>query len=182
MRFAFTGAHGTGKSSVLNGLADWLYTRQIEVLNNSSSARHIINSGMDINENGDDKIQLIVQSSHVQKFCKDQWMTDRCVVDGYAYTEYLHKQGKVSLDTLNITKILMKQFLPLYDHIFYVPIEFPIVADQVRSTDTPFQRDIDDIISKTLGDHPTIKKMTRLTGPVECRIAQVQLVLDQYFK
>jgi thymidylate kinase len=178
MRFALTGAHGTGKSSVLNGLADYLASHQIEVQNNSSSARHIIQSGMTINENGDDLVQLIVQSSHVQKFCKDRWMTDRCVIDGYAYTEYLHKQGKVSVEALNITRTLLQKFLPLYDFIFYVPIEFPIVDDQVRSQASHFQRDIDDIIYKTLGEYDLTKKMIQLTGSVENRINQVKETLS----
>lgn len=181
MRFALTGAHGTGKSSVLNSQAEFLATNQIDLMNNSSSARHISKSGMAVNENGDDLVQLIVQSSHVQKFCKDRWFTDRSVIDGFAYTDYLYKQGKVNFSTWETTHRLMEKFLPLYDHLFYVPIEFEVTTDAVRSADTSFQKDIDKIIYHHIQPLLLRGKATTLTGTVERRAEQIKSVLSHFF-
>jgi hypothetical protein len=62
-----------------------------------------------------------------------------------------------------------------YDHVFYLPVEFPIVLDGLRPDDTAFQADIDARIRRLL-ESADVPYRT-LTGPVEARQEQVRKVV-----
>ena len=59
-----------------------------------------------------------------------------------------------------------------YDHVFYLPVEFPIVLDGLRPDDTGFQADIDRRITDLLKGADVA--FHTLTGPVEARQEQVR--------
>jgi hypothetical protein len=59
-----------------------------------------------------------------------------------------------------------------YDHVFYLPVEFPIVLDGLRPDDTGFQADIDGRIVKLLEIHDV--SFDTLTGTIEERQGQVR--------
>jgi hypothetical protein len=62
-----------------------------------------------------------------------------------------------------------------YDHVFYLPVEFPIVLDGLRPDDPAFQADIDCRIRHLL-DTADVAVHT-LTGPVPARQEQVRAVV-----
>ena len=59
-----------------------------------------------------------------------------------------------------------------YDHVFYLPVEFPIVLDGLRPDDTAFQADIDRRITDLLKGADVA--FQTLTGTVEARQEQVR--------
>ncbi len=62
-----------------------------------------------------------------------------------------------------------------YDHVFYLPVEFPIVLDGLRPDDTAFQADIDRRITELLKGEDV--SFQTLTGPVDARQEQVRQVV-----
>lgn len=175
MRFALTGSHGVGKTSVISELDDWLSNSNIECIYNSSNARKVKKAGMPINDNGSDLVQHIIASSHISHFSKDNWFADRCILDCYAYGEYLYREGKISLSCNVNVKYLLNTFIQKYTKIFYVPIEFEMVKDGVRKEDTQFQKDIDSII-RTYLDTSLIEYEV-ITGSIEDRCEQIKYII-----
>ena len=176
MRFALTGSHGVGKTSVISELDDWLSNNGIKCIYNSSSARKVKKSGMAINDEGDDTVQTIIAASHISHFSEDNWFADRCLLDCYAYGKHLFHRDKVSNECNKVLSKLTYKFLNNYTKIFYVPIEFEMVKDGVRKEDTEFQKQIDEIIKYYL-DNLNINYET-ITGSVEERCEKIKLVIQ----
>ena len=65
MRFALTGSHGVGKTSIISELDDWLSNKGISCIYNSSNARKVKKSGMAINDEATtiDKLLRLKRSS-----------------------------------------------------------------------------------------------------------------------
>jgi thymidylate kinase len=175
MRFALTGSHGVGKTSVISELDDWLSVRGIKSIFNSSNARKIRQSGMLINDEGDDIVQLIIECNHVSHFSSNNWFADRSVLDTYAYGKYLYKRGKISTSCDATVSYLMKQFIGRYKVVFYIPIEFDMVSDGVRKEDKKFQKEIDQIIKAYL-DTSSVNYET-ITGSVTERAEQIKEII-----
>ena len=68
-------------------------------------------------------------------------------------------------------KVAEYQLRSQYTHVFYLPIEFPIVPDGLRPLDPDFQKEIDERMVKLLDLHDV--KYESLTGSVEERIEQL---------
>jgi thymidylate kinase len=176
MRFALTGSHGVGKTSIISELDDWLSNKGISCIYNSSNARKVKKSGMAINDEGDDTVQTIIAASHISHFSEDNWFADRCLLDCYAYGKHLFRQDKVSNECNRTLSKLTYKFLQSYKKIFYVPIEFDMVKDGVRKEDKVFQTEIDLIIKNYL-DNLEINYVT-VTGSVEERCEQIKNVIQ----
>lgn len=175
MRFALTGSHGVGKTSVISELDDWLSNKGINCIYNSSNARKVKKAGMSINDSGDDIVQLIVASSHINHFSEENWFADRCILDCYAYGEYLYRENKISSACNINVKYLLENFLKRYTKLFYIPIEFKMVNDGVRKEDEMFQKSIDDIIYHTLTKYKINYETVK--GSVEERCQQIQKII-----
>lgn len=172
MKYVLTGSHGTGKTTIINSIYDWLEEKNIKPIINSSSARKIKQSGRLINDDGDDIVQMIVNSSHIVNFREDNWFADRCIIDSFSYAVYQYKIGKVSKSVYDISLHMVKQFACLYDKIFYVPIEFPLTKDEERKDEVNFQREIDSIIASTISDLRLSVEV--INGRVEERVETIK--------
>lgn len=170
-RYALCGTHGTGKTTVLKDLEEDLRKRNITPVFNTSNARKLHEIGAQINDSGGDFVQYVVQSSHVSRFADVNWFADRCVIDGFAYMAAAKHRGKVTDKCWNIVEQLMREFIPLYTQIFYVPIEFEMENDGIRKADVEYQKEIDQLILKELH---SLKNLTIVKGT---RDARKQIVL-----
>jgi hypothetical protein len=74
-------------------------------------------------------------------------------------------------------KLAERRLRTNYSHVYYLPIEFPIVLDGLRPDDPAFQKDIDDRVIGLLASHG-IEHAT-ITGSVEDRLAQIERHLGQ---
>ena len=96
--------------------------------------------------------------------------SDRCVLDGVVYTEWLWRESKVERWVLDYAENVFDYYKNRYDYIFYLKPEFDIVADGTRSVDARFRDEIVDLFDKY------IKRMNvpviTLTGSVEQRLEQ----------
>ena len=64
-----------------------------------------------------------------------------------------------------------------YDHIIYVPVEFELVEDGVRSPSKEYQMNIDDKVCKILEDYVAEERRTTIRGTPEERLEQVKKLI-----
>lgn len=151
MRIGITGAQSVGKTTLLNALRSEKCFQSYTVCDEVT--REIRNMGFDINEAGSDVTQLLIMQKHIVNLYMNECMlTDRTSLDGLVYTTYLHLHGKVSKDTLNKAKQIYDKTIKDYDFLFYIPPEFDIVPDGVRSPDVVFRDEIVELFKGFLSE------------------------------
>lgn len=142
-RIIFTGAQGTGKTTVLKALEE----RGANVI--TEVVRNLSKKGVKINEAGDEDGQKKIFKAYEKLLNENTpYISDRGLVDVLAYTMYLSEKGLVP-DTLvdKQYKSLAKFMKNNGDIIYcYFPIEFDVVNDGVRSVDEDFRKAIDENI------------------------------------
>ena len=168
---SFTGAQSTGKSTLLDmcmslllGNSEtnaysavdrdkWVFIPEVTRL---IKRQH----GVNINEQGTDDTQLLILNQHLintiqfKQNLKDQgcyYMMDRCIMDGYVYSKYLHNHGRIDDDTMNIAESMYRKLIPSLDAIFYThPDDVSIHDDGERSIDPDFRNEIIEIYNDVL--------------------------------
>lgn len=178
-RIIFTGAQGTGKSTILNHYKDLGYNVITEIV------RNLAKTGVKINEMGDIDGQKTIFNEY-QKLLKSKkgYISDRGLTDvaSYTFSHAISDRRKVKADS-PLKKLADRQFLALCKFhqdnpdiiVCYFPIEFPVVDDGVRSTNEEFRKEIDFLIKNIL-DTSGINYYT-IIGTVEERIKQIDDIL-----
>lgn len=173
-----TGAHGTGKTTITSNLRpligdSWFITE--------SSTRR---SGIKTDMSATDSDQLALLESIKQYEIDNQLFDrkcflDRSMIDFYAYTRFLHITGQVSDQTESIIRLEFEKRLPLYEKIFYLPIEFGIKSDGVRPGSVDYQYQIDLEIKSIIEEYGLL--VIELTGSVDERVDKIVNELEFEF-
>src|SRR3989344_507080 len=148
MKIAFTGTHGTGKTTLTHDLVAALKKKGYDVGLVSPVAR---NCPFPINENSTEESQLWISLAMINKELetKKQYkyiMCNRSILDVYAYTFNIIGHN-------NFFKNLFEYWIKTYDMLVYVPIRFELKRDLARSDNVEFQKRIDTIIKKILDEN-----------------------------
>lgn len=172
-RIILTGAQGTGKTTLMNALA-------VDGTRTFSVARDVaLEDGWTPESVASEAHQKkVFDALHKALSSKKSYISDRGLTCVAAYTADGVMSGSIS------KKFADKQIAKLVKFhnsnpdtlIVYTPIEFPIVGDGVRDTDTINQYKIDFIIRELL-DSLNIKYIT-VTGSVEERVKQIEDALN----
>lgn len=172
LKIGLCGPHSSGKTTLLNALTFYFTEKDISVL--PEITRVIQKQGIAINEDGGLDSQILVMATHMQNLLtRDNFIVDRCLVDGYCYTEYLYNQRKVPTWFMNYSKELVRQYLGEYDIIFYLPAEIPLVADGVRSSNASFREKVVKIFEKNIPIFEKDAYIVNVSGTVEERMILV---------
>jgi predicted ATPase len=175
--FTFTGAQSTGKTTLLKKVKE-LYPNRFEYVDEVT--RRIQRLGVSINDEAKnyDLTQSLIIGDHLINYMKvhnepheniSDILLDRCIVDGYIYTKYFYKQGKVSSKVFNFAEYWFKELTPKYDVIFYTnPADVKLIDDGVRSTKAEFRQDIIDLYNREFLDR--YDNICVLNGSVEERL------------
>lgn len=172
MKIIFTGAQGTGKTTILNHYRD-----RFPVI--TEVVRDLAKTGLKINEMGDEEGQHTIFETYVDRLTNTpSYISDRGLTDVFAYTWFHHEvQNKISRDEISYESVTLLDFIEDNPDVIwcYFPIEFDVVDDGVRSTEEEFRHYIDRTI-KELMDDAHIPYHT-ITGTVEERIKQVDEII-----
>lgn len=171
MKIAICGSNSTGKTTLLKAVRD---SGQLDDYVFIEEITRSIGKNFPINEMGGNETQLMIMNTHFNNLYIENSVMDRCMIDGYAYTNWLYMEGKVSRWVKDYAKEMCYRFTSMYDYIFYIPIEeaVPLEDDGVRSTSQSFRDGIDRKINNiviTLEDHTEVK-IHPLKGSVEERL------------
>ncbi len=140
MRIALTGAHSTGKTTLLERLKEERIFKTYTFI--TEITRSVMNKGHSINEEGGDTTQLLIMESHSSNLTYENSIMDRCFLDGIVYTDYLHQKGKVSLGVFEESLKLFQHNVKKYDKLFYIIPEVDLKEDGVRSSNLLFRQQI----------------------------------------
>lgn len=173
MRLALAGAHGTGKTTLLNALRERPEFAEVTFL--PEITRIIKQQGFAINEAGNLDTQILVMNTHMTNLlCNKNFIVDRCLIDGYVYTHYLFNHEEVPEDMEEYASFLLRSYVYQYDRIFYLPVEFDLHDDGVRSVNPEFRTEIERIFKFVVPAATKYgAKITTLTGSVSERVEQV---------
>ena len=150
MKISFTGTGCSGKSTLLQKCVEYYgdrftYVREV--------TRPIARKGLPINESGNDDTQRAIIGAHIENNKLDNVIMDRCIVDGYVYTQWLFEQQKVSEETYQYAWNTFRDIVNDIDIIFYCcPLKME--DDGQRSTNENFQKDIASNMSLLLYQEP----------------------------
>lgn len=172
-KIVFTGAQGTGKTTILEKFKKDGYDVITEIV------RNLAKNGVNINKDGDENGQQTIFDEYKRLLSTNSnYVSDRCLIDVTAYTIYLSKHGKVGGEFTDEMLRQLHQFITQNPDIIYCyfPIEFDVVADGVRDTDEEFRKEINDIILALL---KLLKiKFVYITGNPEERYKIIRTVED----
>ena len=178
-KIILTGAHGTGKTTVLNIFEEsgWpVITEVVRRLNKDA--------GVKINEDGDCSGQQAIFDTYKELLQQDNYVSDRGLTDVIAYTKYLCDEGKIDKSLFEEQFEQFKEFHKNNSDILYCffPIEFDIEDDNVRSTAKEFQKKVNDnirwIISEIGMTSDTGINFITVSGTPEERFQMIQDTIE----
>lgn len=168
---SFTGPSCSGKTTLVNQI-HWDSYFDSEHLNLvPSHTRQLKKDGYDINNKGSDKTQTKIIDIHHMNYldyqCDDKtYITDRCIIDGLVYTEWLHTKQLVGDNIFRYAKAVFDSIIDKHDVIFYChPVEYKDDQDRKLSHDDHQQICLlfEHYISK-------LSNVIRLEGSIEERL------------
>lgn len=168
-RIAIVGSFSTGKTTLGNELA-----RKLDLPLLPEVARQVVELGFKLDKDATPETETLIflRQWHAE-MTHPEFVGDRSLIDVIAYAGWVlehqefrkeHYLWEACLD------IAQANLRTQYSHVFYLPIEFPIVLDGLRPDDPEFQADIDSRMKKILESYAVAH--TELTGTVEDRLNQ----------
>ena len=172
MKIAFVGSFSTGKTTLANLFAkEWDYPLLPEV------AREVVQLGFPLDQSATAETEtLIFLKQWRAEAVHDRFVADRSIYDVLAYADWVmeHQDGDRKENHLwyESREIATLDLRARYDHVFYLPVEFPIVLDGLRPDNPEFQADIDRRVVELLKGADV--DFSTLTGSVAERQEQVR--------
>jgi len=172
MRITLSGALCTGKSTLIDELKkipeiSGKFAFKGEIL------RDLLKQGVKINEQGTNETQLLVISKMIENAALRNVILDRSVLDSLVYSLYLYEKEQITKKILRIAEAAFENIQ--YDICFYLPVEFDIIPDGVRSGNKEFRNRIAQLFEEviTAYNYPIII----LKGNIQDRVKQFTNVL-----
>jgi deoxyadenosine/deoxycytidine kinase len=165
-RIAIVGSFSTGKTTTAEILA-----RRLDLPLLPEVAREVVELGFKLDKDASPETEtLIFLRQYNNELSTPEFVGDRSLIDVMAYAGWvLDNQKRTKEFHLwdECVRLAERRLRTSYSHVFYLPIEFPIVLDGLRPDDPEFQRDIDERIRRLLRandiEHETI------TGTIDSR-------------
>lgn len=175
-RIVFVGSFSTGKTTLAELLA-----RKLDVPLLPEAAREIAAMGFKLDKDATAETEtLIFLKQYNNELSYPNFVSDRSLIDVMAYAGWVLDNQPRRLENAlwdECERLAERQLRTNYSHVFYLPIEFPIVPDDLRPMDPDFQRDIDQRIVKLLETHDV--RHDTLAGSVDERMSQIESMLSK---
>src|ERR1041384_4649883 len=169
-RIAIVGSFSTGETTRAEARAEPLGLPLLPEV-----AREVASLGFKLDKDATPEVEtLIFLRQLYNEMIHDDFVGDRSLIDVMAYAGWVldnqERRREFALWDACV-KVAESQLRSQYTHVFYLPIEFPIVPDGLRPLDPDFQADIDKRMLAILDRHAV--HHTTLTGSVEERIERL---------
>lgn len=173
-RIALIGSFSTGKTTLAELLANELNLPLLP-----ETAREVVELGFKLDKDATPETEaLIFLKQYNNELSTEEFVGDRSLIDVMAYAGWVLDNQPRTKETVlwdECLKLAERQLRGNYSHVFYLPIEFPIVLDGLRPDDPDFQSEIDERLLRIARTHD-IRYVT-LKGSIQERMDQIRLVL-----
>ena len=170
---SFSGPSCSGKTTLVSAVNWNDYFKNHYLV--ESHTRALKSKGMQISEKGSDETQVAVMDIHHSNYIKfntktntKTFITDRCVLDGIVYTEWLANTDRIHSNILSYASKIFMDIKDKIDILFYCePVEYRDDADRKLS-----KRDheiICNLFESYIGMFD-LNQVVRLRGSVEERL------------
>ncbi len=171
LRIAIVGSFSTGKTTLAEVLA-----RRLDLPLLPETAREVVALGFKLDKDATPETEtLIFLKQYNNEISTEEFVGDRSLIDVMAYAGWvLNNQPPRKEVALweECLKLAERRLRSNYTHVFYLPIEFPIVLDGLRPDDPEFQAEIDRRLLSILKFHDI--DYTTVRGSVEERLDQIE--------
>lgn len=175
-RIAIVGSFSTGKTTLAETLA-----RQLDLPLLPETAREVVQLGFKLDKDATPETEtLIFMKQYNNELSTREFVGDRSLIDVMAYAGWVldNQPHRKEMALWEECKRLAERGLRTsYSHVFYLPIEFPIVLDGLRPDDPGFQKEIDERIMALLHAHDI--EYRTVSGSVQERLEQIHDVLAE---
>jgi nicotinamide riboside kinase len=169
-RVAVVGSFSTGKTTLAEAAAEPLGLPLLPEV-----ARQVVELGFKLDKDATPEVEtLIFLRQLYNEMSHSDFVGDRSLIDVMAYAGWVLDNQERRKETAlwdSCVQIATHQLRSQYTHVFYLPIEFPIVPDGLRPLDPDFQKEIDERMVHLLDRHDV--KYDVLTGSVEARLDEL---------
>jgi predicted ATPase len=184
MKFALTGAHGTGKTTLIKRIVDLLspHLKIVPCREVPKTILGLVGDNFFFRRGRTTPIRQMliflqqVIEEHMQAKSSGVLLTDRTLVDHLAYTEVLFPELVTSAE-FKVLQAAVRTWLAEYTAIFRLPVEFSLVDDGVRELDPDFQLQIDHTIDRLYSDFGIMP--TTVTGTLDVRASTISAMIKR---
>ncbi len=152
LRIVIVGSLSTGKTTLAERLA-----RELNLPLLPEAAREVVELGFKLDKDATPETEtLIFLKQFNNELSASHFIGDRSLIDVMAYAGWvLDNQPRRKENALweECEQLAERYLRTNYSHVFYLPIEFPIVPDGLRPEDPEFQKEIDGRILRLLDTH-----------------------------
>lgn len=169
-RIAIVGSFSTGKTTLAEVLA-----RKLDLPLLPETAREVVALGFKLDKDATPETEaLIFLKQYNNELATPEFVGDRSLIDVMAYAQWVLENQPARKEIAlweECERLAERSLRANYSHVFYLPIEFPIVLDGLRPDDPQFQREIDRRIVSLLETHGVTYQT--ISGSVEERLTQI---------
>lgn len=174
-RIAIVGSFSTGKTTLAELLA-----RALELPLLPEVAREVAEMGFKLDKDATPETEaLIFLKQYNNELATQEFVGDRSVLDVMAYARWVLDNQPPSKEKAiweECERLAERGLRTNYSHVYYLPIEFPIVLDGLRPDDPAFQKEIDERILHLLASHGIPYRTVK--GTVEERLSRIRADLS----
>ena len=135
MRIAIIGSHGVGKTTLSIKLSNHFgFARIPDIVREAHEKKFVVNEETP----PESQFWILSKQIELERNTPESWIADKTLFDNIIYGNVILKDQKVK-DV--ISDIVIKE--ARYDAMLYLPIEFAIADDGLRSLNNEFQAQID---------------------------------------
>jgi thymidylate kinase len=192
MNITFTGPQCSGKTTLLKKMkagdcSQWIGNQFFYIDEVTRLVKREFN--VNINEDGaNDITQLLIINKELENLFRADILSsfkgvihDRCLMDGFLYTDYFHDKKLVSDNVWMQSMWYWLRFHTKYDIIFYPdPADVTLVDDGERSTNNEFRIAMIEKFDHYIKQWQWKDRVFRLKGTVEERMEQIKIVLNEH--
>jgi nicotinamide riboside kinase len=173
-RIVIVGSFSTGKTTLAEAIAPSLDLPLLPEV-----AREIVELGFKLDKDATPETEtFIFLRQYYNEMIHADFVGDRSLIDVMAYAGWVldHQEWRKEMAMWETcVKIAEYRLRSQYTHVFYLPIEFPIVPDGLRPLDPDFQADIDERMLRVMKIHDV--RYEPLRGSVEERAEALTALL-----
>jgi len=168
MRIAIIGSHGVGKTTLSIKLSNHFgFARIPDIVREAHEKKFVINEETP----PESQFWILSKMIELERNTPESWIADKTLFDNIIYGNVILKDQKVKEV---IADIVIKE--ARYDAMLYLPIEFAIADDGLRSLNSEFQAQIDRSYIEFLDKNNFQYHIVR--GTVEERFQQALQIIE----